>query len=203
MIFHQFALVPDTRSTLSCAQLEYNRNDVNDKSTKVRGGLQRIKTFDGHEMPLDIKLGLPYLKIRPYTDEEFAELPHIVMTDDTEWDPTVLDCVITDEDEWHDAVSEVEENLPPCPAASRRKIDAFYVGRGRELLGDGYVNGEDFYDAFAIEVMPTERYYESIRDCLLGNLADLLTKRVSYQRVYRRLVKLLFWEGDTMDTEDK
>ena len=50
--------------------MEWFHNDVNDKSIKVPGGLQRILTNDGYVFPLHIRSGLPYLPPRPYTDEE-------------------------------------------------------------------------------------------------------------------------------------
>jgi hypothetical protein len=36
-------------------------------------------------------MGLPYMDMRPCTEEEYHQLPHIVLTSDTEWDPTILD----------------------------------------------------------------------------------------------------------------
>ncbi len=47
---------------------------------------------DGHEIPLVICNGLPYLDIRPYTDREFDTLAHVTMTSNNDWDPSVLDC---------------------------------------------------------------------------------------------------------------
>ena len=55
---------------------------MNEKSCRVPGGLQRIITPDGYLMPLDILQGLCYLKLRPPTDKEMDELPHVVLT----WD---------------------------------------------------------------------------------------------------------------------
>ncbi len=72
-------------------QLESYKNDVNDKSIKVTGGLQRILTNDGYVIPINIKYGLPYIKMRPYTDEEWETFPHVIFTSDADWDPTILD----------------------------------------------------------------------------------------------------------------
>jgi hypothetical protein len=67
------------------------RNDVNDKSVLVPGGLQRIQTLDGYIIPLSIQDGLTHLKIRPYADHKFDTLRHIMMISELEWDPSVLD----------------------------------------------------------------------------------------------------------------
>jgi len=40
---------------------------------------------------LHICHGLPYLDIRPYTDKEIDELPHVVLTSDVDWDPDKMD----------------------------------------------------------------------------------------------------------------
>ena len=31
------------------------------------------------------------MDLSPYTDEEWKELPHMVMTSDEKWDPTIFD----------------------------------------------------------------------------------------------------------------
>jgi hypothetical protein len=66
-------------------------DDVNDKSVLVPGGLQRFQTLDGYIIPLCIQDGLTRLKIRPYTNQDFDTLPHVMMTSELEWDPSVLD----------------------------------------------------------------------------------------------------------------
>ena len=95
-IFHQYAHINKGTSIHSSVQLEAYKQDVNDRSLRTPGGLQRILTVDGHEIPLVIRNGLPYLNIRPHTDREFDTLPHVIMTSDSDWDPSILDCDPTD-----------------------------------------------------------------------------------------------------------
>jgi len=60
-------------------------------------------------IPMTIHNGLPRLSIRPPTTHEFDTLPHVVLTQDSTWDPTVLDFDIEDtDDNWHDALEEHE-----------------------------------------------------------------------------------------------
>jgi hypothetical protein len=92
---------------------------VDDKSIKV-GGKQHIKTLDGYVIPLDIKSGLPYVKMRPYTDEEWDSLPHVVLTGDGNWNPSVLDHNLTDNEQWYDAVSD----FPDADAMDGSPFDA-------------------------------------------------------------------------------
>ena len=56
---------------------------------------------DGYVFPIDIIDGLPYVKMRKFTDHEFDSLPHVILTSDAIWDPTQLDFKITDDTEWH------------------------------------------------------------------------------------------------------
>jgi hypothetical protein len=56
-------------------QLEWFKKDVNDKSTKVQGGLQRIKTVNRYIHPINIIIGLADTSLRLYTDDEWDELP--------------------------------------------------------------------------------------------------------------------------------
>ena len=115
-IFHQYAHINKGTSIHSSVQLEAYKQDVNDRSLRTPGGLQRILTVDGYEIPLVIRNGLPYLNIRPYTDREFDTLPHVIMTSDNDWDPSVLDCDPMDATKGadvHDVTSErpIHENF--------------------------------------------------------------------------------------------
>ena len=47
--------------------------------------------------------------MRPYTDHEWETLPHVVLTSDVNWDPTVLDNITSDTDTWFDAVSDLAD----------------------------------------------------------------------------------------------
>ena len=67
-IMHQYAYVGKGRTIHSCGQMEAYKQTVHDKSLKV-GGKQRIETLDGYIIPLNICNGLPYMTMRPYTDQ--------------------------------------------------------------------------------------------------------------------------------------
>ena len=97
------------RTTIhSAPQIEAYKNYVNDKSMAV-GGKQCIKTLDGYIIPLDIINGLPYMKMQPNTTEEYENLPHIFLTGDEPWDPSVLDNVISDKDDWQNTLKHLDQ----------------------------------------------------------------------------------------------
>jgi hypothetical protein len=97
---HQYALLNKGSSTHSPCQFEWYKNDVNDKSILVPGGLQRIQTLDGYIILLSVQDGLTHLNIRPYTDQEFETLPHVILTSELEWDPSVLDHEFKEDEKW-------------------------------------------------------------------------------------------------------
>ena len=72
--------------------MEHYGLQVDDKNPAV-GGLGRIETPDGYTFPLSYKSGLAYLKMRPltFTTTKWKTLPHVMMTSDKIWDPTVFD----------------------------------------------------------------------------------------------------------------
>jgi hypothetical protein len=107
-IMHQYAYIGRGRTIHSSAQLEWYQNDVNDRSVKIPGSLQRITTLDGYVHPLNIVSGLPYVTMRPYTDAEWETLPHVIWTGDVDWDPSVLDHTLDDDQHWFNAISDLE-----------------------------------------------------------------------------------------------
>ena len=138
-IFHQQALLGKHDSIFSCVQMEASGCDVNDRSMRLKHGLQRISK-DGYIIPLNFRNGLPKLKIRPYTDQELATLPQVIMTDDIEWNPTILD------NDWH------EDDLTWYNAI----IDEEDVGGTPDPIFDEY--GEYRHNAIVNSAMVTEFY---------------------------------------------
>jgi hypothetical protein len=74
------------------------------------GSLQRIQTNEGYTHTLNMRQGLPYIQMHPYTDDEWDTLPHSVWTSDATWDPSVLDHDITDDEEWFNALETLQDS---------------------------------------------------------------------------------------------
>jgi hypothetical protein len=102
-IMHQYAYTGKGGTIHSSSQLKWCGNDVNDHSIKIDGGRQRLTTPDGYVIPIDVRSGLPYIMMRPFTDEELEELPHVLWMSEDDWDPTSLDSVISDDPNWYKA----------------------------------------------------------------------------------------------------
>ena len=56
--------------------------------------------MDKYVIPLQITNGLPHMKMRPCTDEEWERLPKSELTSENEWKPACLDGGIEDMDKW-------------------------------------------------------------------------------------------------------
>jgi hypothetical protein len=64
--------------------------------------------------------------MRPFTVEEFEELPHVPGTSEDDWDPASLDSVISNDPNWYEA-----EPSPPLP---NPMYDEYGEFRGRVLI---------------------------------------------------------------------
>jgi hypothetical protein len=60
-------------------------------------------------LPLNIRMALPYLSMGPYTDAEWDTLPHIVLTSERDWNHSILDRELDDDENWFDALNEEVE----------------------------------------------------------------------------------------------
>ena len=85
LVMHQYTTKPDGHSIHSKVQLEHMGLVVHD-TPAAHGGYQMVITREGYIIPLQVKDGLCYMKMRPPTDEELSSLPHIIVTSDDEWD---------------------------------------------------------------------------------------------------------------------
>jgi hypothetical protein len=99
IIMHRYAWTMKGKTIHSSGQLEWYKQDVDDKSRRV-GGKQWIKAIDGYYIPINIQSGLPYVSQRPYTGSEWNAPLHVVLTSDTEWHQSVLDNDLDDDEEW-------------------------------------------------------------------------------------------------------
>ena len=91
LIMNEYAYYGKGHTIHSSGKIEWNKNQVDDKSVKVDGS-QCITTLDGYSFPLQCTGGLMYLSIlgKP-TDEELVKYPSVHLTSIHEWDPSVLD----------------------------------------------------------------------------------------------------------------
>ena len=96
---HQYAYLGKGNTIHSCIQLEDYKNKVDDRAVSHKG-TQTIVTLDGYIHPLNFVNGLAYLQLRPYTNDEWNTLPHVVWTSDKKWDPTTVDYSLPDNENW-------------------------------------------------------------------------------------------------------
>ena len=180
-VFHQSALLGKGKSILSCVQMEHYGANIDDKSRQL-GGRQRI-LMDGYQIPLDFHNGLPYLKCRKPTQAEVDDLPHIIMTADVDWDPTVYDNVIDDLNDFYDAQAEDHRNDNPFNDVGeyRHRTVATHTIHSELEFFDAYENQDlvdviddiidsyhhdhvtDVYGVHTLETKPTKTDFDLIR----------------------------------------
>ena len=83
------------RTIHSKGQLESFGIIIDDRSHAV-GGSQCLVTTEGYVIPLHIRDGLPYMDVSVPTDEDIDAYPHVFLTADTLWDPSILDNEFSD-----------------------------------------------------------------------------------------------------------
>ena len=91
LIMNGYAYYGKGHTIHSSGQIEWNKNQVDDRPVKVAGS-QSITTLEGYSSPLKCTGGLMYLSImgKP-TDEELLKYPSVHLTSIHGWDPSVLD----------------------------------------------------------------------------------------------------------------
>ena len=151
-VFHEAAYTGQHQSILSSFQMEHHGLQVEDKNPAV-GGLGRIETPDGYTFPLSYKSGLAYLKMQPFTTTEWKTLPHVMMTSDKAWDPTVFDVDVDPTSTCF--LASHPEQLHKLPTPDFNMLGEFI--RVKKLLQNGtiefdeFISGELFEDAIQEE----------------------------------------------------
>ena len=132
ILMGQYADLGEGKTIHSKGQMEHFGALVDDTSRSA-GGRQMIVTSEGYCIPIHIRDGLPRIDMRPPTDEELETLPHVYLTSDSPWDPSVLDNEY-DED-FYDAVQEDPD------VVSRRET------RDPRVDGHGFLRKREDYHA--------------------------------------------------------
>ena len=157
--------------------------------------------------------------MRPFTDEEWETLPHIVMTDDSDWDPPVYDHNPLDDDTWHGTVQEVEPggsyDLIHLFGEIKKKVNVQHAtflphSANRVVAQAGQSDAMLMFQVFSTKseipdlapssgtIVKAPSYLGvPLRDKSEMNPADILSKHWSYSAVRPQLEALMFWQGGT------
>ena len=104
MSVYQYVHIENIKNIHSCGKLTIFQNEVNGKSIKILIGLQYITTKDGYYIPLNLIYRLLYMPLKPYTYQEFKDIPKIILTIDTKWEPSILDNTISNTKNWYEII---------------------------------------------------------------------------------------------------
>ena len=163
LVVHQTAdMTRDSKTILSCAQLENFGCTVNEKPKRVTGRTPSIVTVEGYRIPISIQDGLAYIRMRPFRDMEWDSMPHVCITSPKSWDPTKMDSTV--KDEWYKNQDQELESIITSPfdqrgmlkedpdddgeedsddqhhqAVDRGSVRAFFTSLIKDELHDGYI----------------------------------------------------------------
>ena len=73
--------------------------------------------MDGYAIPLQIRGGLAYLDMHPPNNDEYDALPHVILTSDVDWNPTIIGNELNIED-WLDTLMEADDLPRPYDMAT-------------------------------------------------------------------------------------
>ena len=140
LIFQEVAYTGRHKTILSSIQLEHYALKVDEKHPRL-GGKGTIETPDGYVFPLSFVSGLPYLKMRKYTTEEYFKYPHVFMTSDKDWDPSVYNLNVDPNDP--SFRTKYSEQLHMTPHDDYN-LEGEYIQNCGDLDRNGHVNFTDW-----------------------------------------------------------
>ena len=103
-VLSQYSYTCRVTSIHSSGKTESYKSIVDKRSMK-NGGKQGIITQEGYIIPIEIYNSITYIIMQPYTDQEFSDLLHIILTKKLDWDPHTLNCSVKYLEEWYDDFS--------------------------------------------------------------------------------------------------
>jgi hypothetical protein len=185
-LFPQYAYLGQGKTIHSCAQMEDWGILVDEKPRKSKfPGKQRIETPDGYAFPIAIRNGLPYLDMSYPTEEDMDNFPHVYMTRDEEWDPTVMD------DEYEEFVDEMGDygddlaytspvnNYGEIGDDRESEIDVLYLDINKAHISN---------KSEAVEVNKQIPKYDKLRPNFLWVSADRIKKTLAATTQFARSI---------------
>ena len=144
LIMHQYAYYGKGSSIHSVRQSIHFCLDIDYQSSVIPGHKQHMVTPNQSIIPFNIVNGLTRMPMCPLMDDNLENLPHVVITSDDIWDPTILDNSIgpsnhtyhppmdlhIDEDEF--------TSLDDCPSVTGNYLH--HNDYGPDYISDGYHN---------------------------------------------------------------
>ena len=101
----------DSRTILSAAQLEHFGCMVHEKAPQITKIHPYIDLPGGYKVPIAIRNGLPYIRLRPFGETDWNRLPHVVVTSPEQWNPSCLDAPVLPS--WYKHTTPHASPVPP------------------------------------------------------------------------------------------
>ena len=143
--------------------------DIDDQPSAIPGHKQCMVKPNQWIIPFNIINGLTRMPMQPPTDDELDNLPHVIITSDDTWDPTVLDHSIDiSNDTYHHVMdSNINEeeftSLDECTSASGSYLH--HDDYGPDYVCDVYHN--EHVTCFGFDLNTTDNSYNLSPQCML------------------------------------
>jgi hypothetical protein len=158
----------------------------------IPGGKQRI-LMDVYQLLLGFNNGLPYLHCQKPTDDELSMLPHITMSLDITWDPSLYDNINDNIDRFYDPwedTPEHEYSFDQQGEYQHRTVATHTIVPEEEFFDAiEYIDFNDLVDAFIDVLHP-----ESVSVVYNVNLTDVAKVKPNFEILHL----LIGW--DPIDT---
>jgi hypothetical protein len=97
--------------------------------------------------------------LHPFSNEEWEILPHVIWTSNADWDLSVLDLVLDDDDHWFDAITDLDKNL---------WANLF------DLFGN-YIKHVCVHDVIlSSDLEPDLNFFDALEDAPSSNVSDIM-----------------------------
>jgi hypothetical protein len=175
----------DGRTIISAGQVEWFKNAVDDRPKVVTGRTPTITTPNGQRIPIAIKKGLPYIKMRPFTDKEEKTLPKVILTSPQPWEPSILDSKV--DESWYDK--------PPAPTPITDGSPFDIIGNLKSADDDVIDEEEEIDPNWAVD-------RKTIIVQLANSIKDEIVQDFTVCNIEGELHEIRWDYDDTIDTDD-
>ena len=124
------------------------------------------------------------MKIRPFTDKEWDELPHVVLTSDCEWDPSFADYDACDDQDFLDGIPDLPngfkfDEIDQCGVFICNEVCVNFHETDTEPIKDELEVNE-------VETTPSEVDYNEYSKYFLNKSAEVIKKTFECTTQYAR-----------------
>lgn len=132
------------------------------------------------------------MSIWPFTNKEWDDLSHVILTADVNWDPTIIHCELEDGEEWYDAMENLPE-LDPDPLLGKYGDYRHMQHAAQAMMNSNLIDNhviDDYNDIIQLYnrmLTPSKVNYESYRPKLAWLPVDVIKDTLEWTTQFYRM----------------